>query len=155
MRDYAAVFRFLPEQVLNLFPNYEIDDRGFPADPDPSRKLLLGWAAAPDHFENWISNRQQHEAAVVVKERDVANPERDGPAEPTDNETVRERNPGFLVRGTIENGETPCPDAAGCPADTASTRTRSPGTPRRTCRCRRAVRAPGSSPASTRTPTCC
>jgi alkaline phosphatase len=28
--------------------------------------------------------------------------------------------PGFLVAGTIENGETACPDAAGCPADTAS-----------------------------------
>ena len=28
--------------------------------------------------------------------------------------------PGFLVRGTIENGETPCPSSAGCPGDTAS-----------------------------------
>ena len=36
-----------------------------PTDPDPSRKLLLGWAAAPDHYENWLSNRLQPEAAVV------------------------------------------------------------------------------------------
>lgn len=121
VRDYAAVFRFAPAQVLNFFPNYETDARGFPTNPDPSRKLLLGWGAGPDHFNNWISNRQQHEAAVVVKNVTVANPERDGPAEPTDNETVSGVPiPGFLVRGIIENGETPCPDASGCEADTAS-----------------------------------
>ena len=121
VRDYAAVFRFLPAQVLNFVPNYETDDRGFPIRPDPSRKLLLGWGAAPDHYENWISNRQQHEAAVVVKNLAIANPERDGPMEPTDNETVSGVPiPGFLVRGTIENGEVPCPDATGCEGDTAS-----------------------------------
>jgi len=51
----------------------------------------------------------------------VANPARDGDDQTSDNRTVNGRAiPGFLVTGTIENGATPCPAAAGCPADTAS-----------------------------------
>lgn len=115
VRDYAGVFRFLPEQVLPFTPNYVLDERGFPVDPNPSRKLLLGWAAATDHFENWTADREQSEAAVHEKKDDgrlvaVANPAR----------AKKGDIPGFLVAGTIENGETPCPDAGGCPADTAS-----------------------------------
>ena len=115
VRDYAAVFRFLPEQVLDFSPNYVLDARGFPVDPNPSRKLLLGWAAAPDHHENWTSDRVQTEAAMLEKKDDgrlvaVANPARAKPGEVA----------GFLVSGTIENGETACPDPKGCPADTAS-----------------------------------
>lgn len=115
VRDYAGVFRFLPEQVLPFFPNYVVDDRGYPVDPNPSRKLLMGWAAAPDHLENWVADRVQTEAAVLEKKDDgrlvaVANP-----ARAKDGEI-----PGFLVSGTIENGETACPDPHGCPGDTAS-----------------------------------
>jgi len=115
VRDYAGVFRFLPEQVLPFTPNYVVDERGFPIDPNPSRKLLVGWAAAPDRFENWTADRVQTEAAVLEKHDDgrlvaVANPARAGERE----------LPGFLVSGTIENGETRCPDPRGCPADTAS-----------------------------------
>jgi alkaline phosphatase len=50
VRDYSAGLRFETEQVLDLFTNYETDARGYPTDPDPSRKLLLGWAAAPDRY---------------------------------------------------------------------------------------------------------
>jgi alkaline phosphatase len=115
VRDYASVFRFLPEQVLPFTTNYVLDERGFPVDPNPTRKLLLGWAAAPDHIENWTADREQTEAAVLEKKNDgrlvaVANPAREKKGD----------IPGFLVSGTIENGETRCPDAAGCPADTAS-----------------------------------
>jgi alkaline phosphatase len=132
VRDYAAVFRFVPDQRLNFFPNYQVDARGFPIDPDPSRKILLGWAAGPDHHENWVSNRLQLEAAIGEGKPavSVANPARDAAAEPTDNENVHGRAiPGFVVRGTIENGETPCPQpdvasgssrTVGCPGDTAS-----------------------------------
>ena len=124
VRDYAAVFRFVPEQQLEFFPNYEVDERGFPKDPDPSRKLLLGWAAAPDHYENWISNRLQQEAAIASKElptHSLANPGRDSPAATADNRTVSgQAVPGFLVQGTIEDGSTPCPAADKCPGDTAS-----------------------------------
>ena len=123
VRDYAAVFRFAPEQELQLFPNYAVDDRGFPLDPDPSRKLLFGWAAGPDHHENWVSNRLQAEAAVTIAgtRGSGANPARDGDTPSSDNATVTgQRVPGFLVAGTIENGATACPDPDGCPGDTAS-----------------------------------
>ncbi|HXW06059.1 MAG TPA: alkaline phosphatase [Vicinamibacterales bacterium] len=122
VRDYAAVFRFEADQRLEFFPNYVTDEKGYPVSPDPSRKLLLGWAAAPDHFENWLSNRLQAEAAVTRPSGpSVANPERDGPDEPGDNESIRGTPvPGFLVAGTIENGATPCPAEDKCPADTAA-----------------------------------
>ena len=115
VRDYAGVFRFLPQQVLPFTTNYVVDERGFPVDPDPTRKLLLGWAAAPDREENWVADRVQTEAAVIDKKDDgrlvaVANPARAKTGE----------IPGFKVAGTIENGETACPDSKGCPADTAS-----------------------------------
>jgi alkaline phosphatase len=123
VRDYAAVFRFVPEQELNFFPNYQVDERGYPLDPDPSRKILLGWAAGPDHNENWISNRLQTEAAVApaTPKVSVANPARDAAEGKTDNATVQGQPiPGFVVRGTIENGETGCPAADKCPGDTAA-----------------------------------
>jgi alkaline phosphatase len=120
VRDYAAVFRFEPEQALDFEPNYTVDEKGYPTDPDPTRKLLLGWAAAPDRHENWLSNREQHEAAVVRGGVAVANPARDGAAMPTDNKSVEGGAvPGFMVPGTIENGAVPCPAADGCPLDTA------------------------------------
>ena len=124
VRDYSAVFRFDPEQELDFSTNYTADDKGYPTDPDPSKKLLLGWAAGPDHNENWISNRLQREAAVTSSEPPgvaVANPARDGPGESSDSKTVDGHAiPGFPVTGTIENGATPCPTPEGCPADTAS-----------------------------------
>lgn len=114
VRDYAAVFRFGRTQELSFFPNYTVDARGFPTDPNPSRKLLLGWAAAPDRYEDWLADRVQTEAAVLdardARQVAVANPAGDVNASMT----------GFLVAGTIENGATPCPDPDGCPADTAS-----------------------------------
>lgn len=111
VRDYAAGLRFAPEQVLALFPNYVVDDRGYPAHPDPSRKLLLGWAAGPDRHENWMSNPLPLDAAVNADGVAVANPARDGPSAPV---------PGFVVTGAIENGAAGCPAPDGCPADTAS-----------------------------------
>ena len=124
VRDYAAVFRFEREQELDFVPNYAADERGYPIDPDPSRKLLLGWAAAPDRYENWISNRLQREAAIEAGgalDVSIANPARDSADPSTDNATAAGQPiPGFHVTGVIENGATPCPAADGCPADTAS-----------------------------------
>jgi alkaline phosphatase len=108
VRDYAAVFRFEADQQLNFYTNYTVDERGFPTDPDPTKKLLLGWAAGPDRYDNWLADRRQTEAAIVEKGVAIANPERD----------AHESIPGRLVVGTIENGETPCP--SDCPADTPS-----------------------------------
>jgi alkaline phosphatase len=128
VRDYAAVFRFEPEQRLDFTLNYEADDHGYPRDPDPSRKLLIGWAAAPDHYENWISNRVARAPTVVLEPSDdterptaVANPERDSRAADSDNQTMAGRRiPGFLVKGTIENGAHACKPADRCRGDIPS-----------------------------------
>ncbi len=130
-RDYVAVFRYRPDQaqLLNFFPNYEPDTDGYPKDPDPTRKVLLGWAAAPDRFENWLSNRLMLEPAIArPEERDgvrrrvaVANPARDGNLPTSDNKSVEGRAvPGFLVEGTIENGKESCTEVDGCAGDTSS-----------------------------------
>jgi alkaline phosphatase len=111
------VFRFHKEQLLALFPNYQVGADGYPQDPDPTRKLLIGWAAATDHYENWVSNRVQQESAIVMRKGTrmvaVPNPLRDAPEgsseQDVDNKTVSGvRVPGFLVSGTIENGQAPC-----------------------------------------------
>jgi alkaline phosphatase len=135
VRDYAAVFRFQVEQQLDFVPNYRVDAQGFPIDPDPSRKLLFAWGAAPDRFENWLSNRYAQDGAVaqirenvrgprgmVDKARvSVANPRRDGSGSDSDNKTVDGvAVPGFLVAGVIENGEHACLGRPECPADTSS-----------------------------------
>jgi len=124
VRDYAAVFRFAHDQQLEFEPNYVVGPDGYPIDPDPSRKVLLGWAAAPDRYENWTSNRLQREAAVVAPGEpgaSIANPARDGVTAPTDNAAADGRSiPGFPVAGVIENGATPCPDGRTCSGDTAS-----------------------------------
>ena len=124
-RDYAAVFRFAPEQVLTFYPDYARDAQGYPVDPDPRKKLLAGWAAAPDRFENWISNRVAGDAAIVRPGDEagvaVANPKRDGPGPDSDNRTADGRPiPGFPVPGVIEHGAEGCPSADGCPGDTAA-----------------------------------
>ncbi len=128
VRDYAAVFRFEPDQAtLDFFPNYQRDAQGYPADPDPTRKLLLGWAAAPDHYENWLANRRAVHPAVNAAASEVdgrivavpkpatANPARDGSQDESVNGGRRIR--GFLVTGTFENGATGCPSRQ-CPPDT-------------------------------------
>jgi alkaline phosphatase len=121
VRDYAATYRFVP--------NYEIGPDGFPVHPDPSRKLLLGWGSGADRFENWRSNRRALPAAVkaaaggkdATRKRVVANRLRDGSRGDADNRTVEGVVlPGFLVKGTIENGETDCVAADGCPGDAAA-----------------------------------
>ncbi len=121
VRDYAATLRVNPTQALQLFTNYQVDANGFPVDPDPTRKLLLGFAAGSDHYENWVSNRLAQAATVVDRETHtaVANPLRDGPGADSDNRAVNgTAYPGFLVPGSIENGATGCPDPLGCPGDT-------------------------------------
>jgi alkaline phosphatase len=128
VRDYAAVFRFEPDEAtLNFFPNYQRDERGFPIDPDPSRKVLLGWAAAPDYYQNWLANRhmvvpttnatrtEKGGHVVTSPTPATANPNRDGPGDTSAN--GGRRVPGFLVAGIIENGATGCAPAE-CPPGT-------------------------------------
>jgi alkaline phosphatase len=131
VRDYSAVFRFDDEQVLNFYTNYQADTEGYPVDPDPSRKLLLGWAAAPDRFENWISNRRADKVAngattvprpgAASYPPAAANPRRDSAEAGADNRTVQgQQVPGFKVEGVIENGAFACADRSVCPGDTSS-----------------------------------
>ena len=123
-RDYVSPYRLFPETSLDQFSNYDVDPQGYPVHPDPSRKLVVGWASTPDRYENYVSNRTMLPAAIrqpgdpVVA---VANPARSGPGETSDNTTVDGRRvPGLLMPGTVEHGAFECPAEDGCPDGSAA-----------------------------------
>ncbi len=122
-RDYVSPYRFNPETSLNQFPNYEIGPDGYPVDPDPTRKVVMGWASTPDRYENYVSNRTMLTAAVREGNPavSVANPARNGPGEDSDNRTADgQRIPGVLMPGTVEHGAFGCRANDGCPDGTAA-----------------------------------
>jgi alkaline phosphatase len=38
------------------FPSYRIETDGYPADPDPDHKLLIGYGANGDRYEDWLAS---------------------------------------------------------------------------------------------------
>jgi len=124
-RDYVAPYRLSPETALNQNPNYDVDAAGYPRDPDPTRKVVVGWASVPDRYENFISNRVMLPAAIGATTDgtrvSVANPARSGPGETSDNRTADgQAIPGVMMPGTIEHGAFGCRAADGCPDGSAA-----------------------------------
>ncbi|MBA3804804.1 MAG: alkaline phosphatase [Acidobacteria bacterium] len=92
-RDAARAYRG--------FPDYrDADSDGYPDEVDPPSKLIVGFGAGTDHYEDWISNKRPLPPTIIKNGRALANPRRDGPedAEPAS------RN-GTLITGQVENGE--------------------------------------------------
>ncbi len=84
------------------FPDYtDADHDGYPDQADPPAKLVIGFGAAPDHYEDWHSNGLSLQPAVSNKNKVVANPKRDGP-----DDADPESRHGTLITGQIQNGET-------------------------------------------------
>ncbi len=73
---------------------------GYPDEVDPPNKLIVGFGAGTDRYEDWISNKRPLPPTIIKNGRVVANPRRDGPedADPAS------RN-GTLLTGQVENGE--------------------------------------------------
>lgn len=83
------------------FTDYkDADGDGYPDEVDPPSKLIVGFGAGTDRYEDWTSNKRSLLPTVVENGRAVANPLRDGPkdADPAS------RN-GQLIIGQVENGE--------------------------------------------------
>jgi alkaline phosphatase len=92
-RDAARAYRG--------FTDYkDADGDGYPDEVDPPNKLIVGFGASSDRYEDWISNRRPLPPSIIKNGRVVANPRRDGPedADPAS------RN-GTLITGQVENGE--------------------------------------------------
>ena len=84
------------------FPNYiDADGDGYPDQADPDSKLIIGYGAGTDRYDDWRSNPRVLLPTVIDKGRVVANPRRDGPTDVD----ASSRN-GTLLSGQIENGET-------------------------------------------------
>ena len=92
-RDVARAYRG--------FTDYkDADGDGYPDEADPPNKLIVGFGAGTDHYEDWISNKRPLQPSINKNGRAVANPHRDGP----DDADPASRN-GTLITGQVENGE--------------------------------------------------
>ena len=96
--------------------------RAFRSIPIPTRKLLIGFAAGPDRYENWLSNRLA-QVGTVRRSRRRARPwPTRGATDPARTATTpawtARATPGSSCPASIENGATGCPDPQGCPDDT-------------------------------------
>ena len=92
-RDSARAYRG--------FTDYkDADHDGYPDEVDPPSKLIVGFGAGSDRYEDWISNQSPLPPAIIQNGRAVANPRRDGPedADPASRK-------GRLLTGQVENGE--------------------------------------------------
>jgi alkaline phosphatase len=92
-RDAARTYRG--------FTDYrDADGDGYPDQADPPEKLVVGFGAGTDRYEDWTSNARQQFPATLKDGRAVANPRRDGPDDPD-----AASKHGVLITGQIENGE--------------------------------------------------
>ena len=94
-RDAARAYRG--------FPDYrDADGDGYPDEVDPPSKLIVGFGAGIDHYEDWISNKSPLPPTIIKNGRAVANPRRDGPedADPAS------RN-GTLLTGQVGTANRP------------------------------------------------
>ena len=92
-RDAARTYRG--------FTDYKDADRdGYPDEVDPPSKLIVGFGAGTDRYEDWISNKRPLAPTIMDKGRAIANPKRDGP----DDDDPSSRK-GTLITGQVENGE--------------------------------------------------
>ncbi len=92
-RDAARAYRG--------FTDYkDADDDGYPDEADPPSKLIVGFGAGADRYEDWHSNARPLPSTIMKDGRAVANPHRDGPedADPA-------ARKGTLMSGQVENGE--------------------------------------------------
>jgi alkaline phosphatase len=92
-RDAARAYRG--------FTDYKDDDAdGYPDEADSPSKLIIGFGAGSDRYEDWISNKRPLPPSVINGGRVVANPRRDGP----EDVDPASRN-GTLIIGQVENSE--------------------------------------------------
>jgi alkaline phosphatase len=83
------------------FTDYrDADGDGYPDDANPPSKLIVGFGAGSDRYEDWISNPRPGFPTVMKDGRAVANPRRDGP----EDADAASRH-GRLITGQVENGE--------------------------------------------------
>jgi alkaline phosphatase len=92
-RDAARAYRG--------FTDYsDADGDGYPDEVDPPSKLIVGFGAGTDRYEDWISDKRPLPPTIIKNGRAVANARRDGPedADPASRK-------GALITGQVENGE--------------------------------------------------
>ena len=77
------------------FPVYNILGDGFPATTNPDRKLLIGYAANSDRYENWVSNNEPLQDSQQPFNGTA--PLNTYPADPT----KRDVNGGFFIAGQV------------------------------------------------------
>ncbi|MFN2453367.1 MAG: alkaline phosphatase [Pyrinomonadaceae bacterium] len=92
-RDAARAYRGFTDYT-------DANGDGYPDEADPPGKLIVGFGAGSDRYEDWHSNPRPLPPSVMKNGRVVANPRRDGEedADPASRK-------GTLITGQVENGE--------------------------------------------------
>ncbi|HYE74003.1 MAG TPA: alkaline phosphatase, partial [Blastocatellia bacterium] len=84
------------------FTDYKDENKdGYPDNPDTPEKMIIGFGAGVDHYEDYHSNPRPLLPGVIENPRRAkANPKRDGP-EDLDPASRK----GLFITGQVENGE--------------------------------------------------
>ncbi len=109
-RDYAKSYNYgkvgagANDSAIANFTDYVIGANGYPVSPEPSRRLIVNFGAAPEHYEDWTYSRLPRNSsanegsgfdpAVVSGGTVVANP----------NDPKKSTTGAFVVGGVLETG---------------------------------------------------
>ncbi len=88
------------------FPHYEILADGYPKTLDVDFEMLVGYAAGPDHFEDWRSDRRPlHDGQQPFDDvPPLGTYPRLNAADPASARPIRDQRNGFAVTGQVPGG---------------------------------------------------
>ena len=71
VRTRVELASFEPAQTLNFFTNYTVGPDGYPVNPDPTRKLLIGFAAETNDVEKHARDKLVRKKLDMIAANEV------------------------------------------------------------------------------------
>lgn len=109
-RDYAKAYNYgqvgagANDSAIGNFTDYVTGPNGYPMSPEPSRRLIVNFGGAPEHYEDWTFSPKPRNASAT--EGGGADPgvTQSGIAVANPNDPKKSTAGSFLVSGVVENG---------------------------------------------------
>ncbi|HQQ76359.1 MAG TPA: alkaline phosphatase [Thermoanaerobaculia bacterium] len=102
--NYAKVGAGANDSAISNFTDYVVGTNGYPVSPEPSRRLIVNFGAAPEHYEDWTYSKLPRNSSategggfdpgIVSGGKAVANP----------NDPKKNTAGAFIVSGVLETG---------------------------------------------------